>query len=639
MNHTGTSELTTDSVSASSRYLDYFRKHQESVQAHLTGRLDSSRPLLPGFTPPASYWTSVEKDIFFHGLTIYSRLRPDLIAEHIKTKNTFDVCLYLDSLQTAALRDNVSQLTIRNMSELAMEVSERWVKHEETMAETLNVLASCSWSAGNAENEGAPCSCLHGKGDGMSPVQHDVTTFARKEIEEYLTHLDSTSLIVLENIIREAEPKPERLELKVHGLATGPDLQTAAVSNYDRVDALPSDAQNGGLLSSQNNIQSMGSELPMTMSDGKESTLFSEPRIQNMVEENFEEPSSSEKELQRRLKKRLYMRRKRAEQAGKAVIPDLNKLRPGRQKTTRKPSKPRPKTYKPKRMSEGYFEPKSLSPQPETAASQPNSLDMNHEDVESICEPRTQGGTTKPYRIKKVLQENGVDAEMLSHMDLDFFHLSTLARLMRLYNPVSNSMGPLELVSISADTVQLLVSITTEFVSEIVRRAVITKEQEIRLKGNMKVWKYDKDEITAENVAECLNSMELGHLDKEKYFAHLLDQEGNEYDQVRSPVPSAYNETTDEEDRHESVIEQHLKNHNIPDSKDHSLRTPHFTLPRSMLWCSLPSHRNLFSMDNVLSDEINADKLRDELDQDEQLNAEDEARSREYEESLWSMEG
>ena len=34
-----------------------------------------------------------------------------------------------------------------------------------------------------------------------------------------------------------------------------------------------------------------------------------------------------------------------------------------------------------------------------------------------------------------------------------------------------------------------------EFVSEIVRRAIVLKEQEIRLKAKLKVWKYDPEEV------------------------------------------------------------------------------------------------------------------------------------------------
>ena len=50
-------------------------------------------------------------------------------------------------------------------------------------------------------------------------------------------------------------------------------------------------------------------------------------------------------------------------------------------------------------------------------------------------------------------------------------------------------------VSISADTIQLVVAIVKEFISEVVRGSLISKEQEIRLKGTLKVWKYNQNEV------------------------------------------------------------------------------------------------------------------------------------------------
>lgn len=64
--------------------------------------------------------------------------------------------------------------------------------------------------------------------------------------------------------------------------------------------------------------------------------------------------------------------------------------------------------------------------------------------------------------------------------------------LFRSFNGPSNSA---DTSSISADTVHLLSAIVVEFVSELIRRAIITKEQEIRLKQSLPIWKYDKYEV------------------------------------------------------------------------------------------------------------------------------------------------
>ena len=64
-------------------------------------------------------------------------------------------------------------------------------------------------------------------------------------------------------------------------------------------------------------------------------------------------------------------------------------------------------------------------------------------------------------------------------------------RLHRLYG----SLNDLNEISISADTIQLIVAILKEFISEVVRGSLISKEQELRLKGALKVWKYNQNEV------------------------------------------------------------------------------------------------------------------------------------------------
>lgn len=123
-------------------YVAQFRVHQEFVQAHLKGSFNDEQPLLPAFFPPSSYWTSHEKDLLFHGLAVYSHFRPDLIAEGIKTKSTFDVSLYLDILQTAS--SSIPHESSRSSLEPAMEASSRWIQNEEQMAAALLQLDSCT---------------------------------------------------------------------------------------------------------------------------------------------------------------------------------------------------------------------------------------------------------------------------------------------------------------------------------------------------------------------------------------------------------------------------------------------------------------------------------------------------------------
>lgn len=174
--------------------------------------LNDEQPLLPAFFPPSSYWTSHEKDLFFHGLAVYSRFRPDLIAESIKTKSTLDVCLYLDMLQSASSSiPSQKPGSLRSSLEPAMEVSSQWIQNEEQIGAALIQLESCTWNPGSADDETnkpehrcvcSPKSLLVVDHTELSPVDHSSQTELKKS---YLSHLDCTCLMALEKIVREAQ--------------------------------------------------------------------------------------------------------------------------------------------------------------------------------------------------------------------------------------------------------------------------------------------------------------------------------------------------------------------------------------------------------------------------------------------------
>ena len=65
----------------------------------------------------------------------------------------------------------------------------------------------------------------------------------------------------------------------------------------------------------------------------------------------------------------------------------------------------------------------------------------------------------------------------------------------RVYGLPNDLKRPSFEVSISGNTIQLLVVILKEFVSEVVCASLISKEQEVSLKGASKVWKYDHKEV------------------------------------------------------------------------------------------------------------------------------------------------
>lgn len=111
-------------------YATHFSKHLDHVRAHLAGQ-DKSGKLPPSFLPPSAHWTSAENDLFFHALAIHSRLRPDLIAEEIKTKTVVDVCLYIRALERGA---HANGPIPRQDYQIAIQVSDAFVALEEQKA-------------------------------------------------------------------------------------------------------------------------------------------------------------------------------------------------------------------------------------------------------------------------------------------------------------------------------------------------------------------------------------------------------------------------------------------------------------------------------------------------------------------------
>ena len=141
---------------------------------------------------------------------------------------------------------------------------------------------------------------------------------------------------------------------------------------------------------------------------------------------------SSELDAEYLLMKRLYMRRKRAQYTGKSINTEALRLPPGRE------CKPRPKSHK--RGKKGLFNSSRMesSREPKTvvadhAVSSPTpvgELDRDDED-ESQNGPWSRKRLKKLPRLRNRLIEIGVDSQLASNSDIDFFHLSSLAQLMR----------------------------------------------------------------------------------------------------------------------------------------------------------------------------------------------------------------
>ena len=155
------------------------------------------------------------------------------------------------------------------------------------------------------------------------------------------------------------------------------------------------------------------------------------------VEPEAPKPNSSKSEAEYLLMKRLYMRRKRAQSTGKSINMEALRLRPGRQ------SKPKPKSYKKKRKVHLFNPSRKESSRESWAVVDPEAVsaptpmaptpmdEMDQEDESQYNSLWSNFFLKKLPRMKNRLLEIGVDSQLASNNNLDFFNLSSLARLMR----------------------------------------------------------------------------------------------------------------------------------------------------------------------------------------------------------------
>ncbi|KAJ7680341.1 hypothetical protein DFH06DRAFT_1464568, partial [Mycena polygramma] len=615
-----------DTALMSEKYATDYETHLGQLREHLSG--NAGQPLPPSFIPPAGYWTSREKDCFFHALAVHSRLRPDLIANSVKSKTVVDVCAYIDALDRAAATRSPMP-SLRSTLEGAMEVSDSWVEYEEAQASILTKLDS-EWEEEAEEHRRAALLTRR--------FQDEHAYWSWKEEQESqwrkqdtLAKLGIKHLQMLDRLIRNPA---------VTGPPTEPPLVTEP-SASEPLAHLPESRFHDGLIDpvllalsaapAETSLPPSSPREPATSDErppDRSSIPTTTPLLSSPVVTSRRPSDASHRHLspasRRRLAKRLHMRKKRAEAAG--IEPNLlpTKLVPGpKQKRVYIP-KPRPHKYKPRKpknpppeldMEEEAHSDPNMNAGPSVSGSR--SVEDDDEGTVSGTTYYNKGGVTAPYKILSAFKEQGIDAHTLTEGGLDIFNLSMLGKLMRLFRGTFADSDEKSVASlISLDTVELLRDILLDFTSKTVHHAISLREQEVNLKRKIKVWRLDKeDEITAGNVSDALKMQGFSH--------HSLLSDFSEDDTTHPPPED--NEMND--DHPDEGLEQR------------------FSEDESKFYARLPLHRELVPPVVLLSDkedaisfaspETDIDELLAELDDEFELDELDHQLEVQYEENLW----
>lgn len=387
----------------------HFDAHISATLHHFTGAPDPpDPPYAPSYYPPTGYWTAAEKALFFHALSTQSRFRPDLIASTIGTKSLLDVVVYL-----GLLRDGARELTAvrgaisRDQLPAAHEVSPALVALEDAHAARLAAAEPSrtdeACAAARAEAERTMRNSLRvRKGEGGKGRARDrVGQQARREElerwrterkgawarEDTLARLDGVALQALDRMLRVDEES--RVDPHREGEAEERGTPTTSPP-------IPGPSTNHPAIPSTRATSPATSEVPSAAISTATHNKGDDSEDVATILANLS-PTS-----RKRARKRLYMRRKRAEACGGVAQLNPTRLKPGRKASaTSKYGK--------------------RAPEP----------DDTDEDAEQTRRQPHPHGMTRPYKVQRTLDELGVNAEYMRENGLGLFRLGALWRLMR----------------------------------------------------------------------------------------------------------------------------------------------------------------------------------------------------------------
>ncbi|KAI0029417.1 hypothetical protein K488DRAFT_72978 [Vararia minispora EC-137] len=504
-------------------YLErHFRRHVLETQAHERGDIDGHVDALEySLFEPAAHWTPAEKARFFHALARHSRLRPDLIAAHVRTKNAVDVGIYIELLRSAAA--GCAELLPRAKFPQAHEAPPALVAYEDAQGPSI---ARCepayarhaALASRHAEQVRFQAGLRAPRGAAKGKDRDRAQQKERRAVytawlegrqrdwgrEDALAALDSVELAVFDRILREDEEK----RYSAPSAPVPPGAEPPPPPSPSPATATVDDALIDPILLAESARQrrTSGSPRPGT----------AEPR--GAQTPSGPGPAASDADIvpadlspasRRRLYKRMYMRRKRAEKAGTVVSTTAARLKPGR---------------KPKGEPAAAESGRSTPLEVQSEGAGPSSVRTASDSEDGTRKRPNKGGLTRPYKFRRTLDVLGVDAAFLRAQGLGLFNHAALGRLLRLHAEVDGGGGaPDEGPSaIAVDTVRYLDCLVRFFVRRAVGMAVRVRETDFALKAHTKVWRLGKHpHVLAKHVQGALEMMGYPRLSKHDHFGAM----------------------------------------------------------------------------------------------------------------------
>ena len=389
---------------------EHLADYISATRHHLTGAPEHPEPpYAPSFHTPTGYWTSTEKALFFRALSVYSRLRPDLIAASIGTKSTADVAVYISLLRQGVddINNNKSTsshdaaITIgRDQHPAAHQVSAELITLEDQQAAHISVAEPMH--AKEVENE-ARAETLRSVKNGLRAPRGEGRKGHERDREGQLARKEEFERLRAE---REIEWAREDALARLDVVALQVLDRMLRVDEERRVKAGSDDEEEGKSSTMPQPVASSSSPAgDVHVTTPPPSSHHAAPSPNDDEDDTGAVPSNLSPASRRLISKRLYMRRKRAEASGGTA-----QLDPARQKPGRKVSATS-KYRRPKLRRDGHAGEDSNTKQPER-------------------------GHTLPYKLQREFEELEIGADYLRENGLGLFHLGALGRLMRCVSSV-----------------------------------------------------------------------------------------------------------------------------------------------------------------------------------------------------------
>ncbi|KAG8835407.1 hypothetical protein FRC17_003582 [Serendipita sp. 399] len=483
-----TSDEPTDPILLS--YKKLFLDHLSHAHRHFYARKPSKTSiesdLSSSLLPPNAFWTSEEKELFFRSLSRHSKLRPDLIAADVGTlfgeekkgkKTVVDVIAYIALLEEGlkssssafvndegTQEDDVDEGGLSHPS--ARMVSRKWLRFEERQSVKL-VGMEMEWEAERVDEERRKM---------------------KKQVKKNIGSSRAKGLSRSKALDREYRQRFEEEVEKMEKCWAREDMM-------ERLDALD-------LVHIEKVIQATEEEVQPHHQD---ETAFPPSGV---TQQNDDDPTLMTPVERTRWRNRMYMRRKRAAATGTVASEDKRKLKPGR-KTNAGSLLPNSTETAP---------PMGLGSQEATDADEPKH--SRSDDGSGTHHIQSQRPTAD-QKIRKSLQDLGVDMAFIRENGLELFNLSNFGLL---WSPAEDDST---VDSISYATLKMMRYLLDHFLHAVIHRAIVYAEEERGMKEHTRVFKDALNDLKEHHVTDALKLLGLDEYSRKARFLQQISAQSD----------------------------------------------------------------------------------------------------------------